>query len=90
MWSIIFVPYQKVEKNAFEGMRQKKKKNYRCPDLKRGPKEQKSTALSTELLLKPKITEFQFVHYSSSEYVMRTPSGMKSHGKYLALDRVNM
>ena len=39
MWSIIFVPYQKVEKNAFEGMRQKKKKNYRRPDLNRGPKE---------------------------------------------------
>ena len=39
MWSIIFVPYQKVEKNAFEGMRQEKKKNYRRPDLNRGPKE---------------------------------------------------
>ena len=35
----MFVPYQKVEKNAFEGMRQKKKKNCRRPDLNRGPKD---------------------------------------------------
>ena len=46
MGSIIFVTYQKLEKNAFEGIQ--RKKTCQRPDSNRGPWDQKLTALTIQ------------------------------------------